>query len=285
MHPRQRSNRALFGLTRPAVRKYWVVFRVALAERLVYRADFFISTFLRFIPIITTILLWRAIYDGAGREEIGGLRYTEMVAYYLFVMIVRAFSSMPRLASDISTDIRDGELRKYLLQPVDYLTYYLVLRGAHKSVYFVMAAAPYALVFWMCREYLPTWPTGSALALSVLTLALSFLLGFVISATIGLLAFWFLEVGTFVHLFMVVQYFLGGHMFPLSLLPDPVRGLVSYLPFAYETYYPTIILLQRLDAGQIGRVLWMQAFWVVALCALTRWAWSRGLRRYAAFGG
>ena len=112
--------------------KYWLVFRTALSERLVYRADFFISTFLRFIPIITTILLWRAIYDGAGRAEVGGLQYDQMVAYYLFLMISRAFGSMPRLATDIAVDIRDGGLRKYLLQPIDYLAYNLSLRAAHK---------------------------------------------------------------------------------------------------------------------------------------------------------
>ena len=69
--------------------KYFTVFRVALSERLVYRADFFISTFLRFIPIVTTILLWQAIYDGAGwpiivfnRFELG--RYPPVVELFAY---------------------------------------------------------------------------------------------------------------------------------------------------------------------------------------------------------
>lgn len=265
--------------------KYWVVFRVALAERLVYRADFFIATFLRFIPIITTILLWRAIYDGADRTEVGGLAYRQMVSYYLFVMISRAFGSMPRLATDISADIRDGGLRKYLLQPIDYLAYHLALRVAHKLIYFVMAAAPYAVVFWLCRRFLPGWPAGETLGLSVIALVLAFLLGFAINGLIGMLGFWFLEVGSFLHVFMTAQYFLSGHMFPLSLLPEQVGQVVTYLPFAYETYYPTLILLQRLDPGEMVRVILVQLVWVVVLAAATRIAWSRGLRRYAAFGG
>ncbi len=267
------------------MRKYWLIFRVAISERLVYRADFFISTFLRFIPIITTVLLWRAIYDGSGRELVGGLSYTQMVSYYLFVMIVRAFGSMPRLSSDVATDIRDGGLRRYLLQPIDYLLYCMVLRAAHKLVYFVMAAGPYAIVFWLCRAYLPGWPPLSTLAVSLLTLTLAFLLGFSISVTLGLLGFWFLEVSSFIHIFMIVQYFLGGHMFPLSLLPDSIRGVLTWLPFAYETYYPTLILLQRADAAEITRILSVQAMWVITLLIFARIAWWRGLRRYAAFGG
>ncbi len=272
--------------------KYWVVFRIALAERLVYRADFFISTFLRFIPIITTILLWRAIYDGApddgaGGEKrvLGGLLYSQMVGYYLFVMISRAFGSMPRLSTDVAGDIRDGGLRKYLLQPIDYITYHAALRAAHKSVYFVMASGPYAMVFWLCRDFLPDWPSHVSLVLSVASLLLAFLLGFMVNCTLGLLAFWFLEVRSFLHVFMVGQYFLSGHMFPLSLLPDSVQGVVTWLPFAYETYYPTLILLQRLDTAEAVRVLFIQAGWVAVLFVAARLAWRRGLRRYAAYGG
>lgn len=267
------------------MRKYWLIFRVAISERLVYRADFFISTFLRFIPIITTVLLWRAIYDGSGRERVGNLSYSEMVSYYLFVMIVRAFGSMPRLATDVATDIRDGGLRRYLLQPIDYVLYSMVLRAAHKLVYFVMAAGPYAIVFWMCRQYLPGWPPASTLAVSLVTLTLAFLLGFSISMSLGLLGFWFLEVSSFIHIFMIVQYFLGGHMFPLSLLPDSVRTVLMWLPFAYETYYPTVILLQRVEPAEITRIIAMQVMWVITLLIFARIAWWRGLRRYAAFGG
>jgi len=268
-----------------AVRKYAVVFKVALAERLVYRGDFFVATFLRFLPIITTILLWRAIYDGAGRDNVGGLSFANMVAYYLLVMVVRAFGSMPGLSSGIARDVREGDLRKFLLQPIDYLTYLLALRAAHKLVYYVMAVGPYAIVFWLCREYLPALPGARSLGLILLTLVGTLLLGFVINCLLGLLAFWFLEVGSFLYLFMTVQYFLSGQMFPLSLLPDGIRRVVTLLPFAYETYYPTLVLLGRMPAGDIARIVLVQAVWIVILAAVVRFAWARGLRRYAAFGG
>ncbi len=267
------------------MRKYWVVFCVALSERLVYRADFFISTFLRFIPIITTILLWRAIYNGAKVGEVGGLAYTQMVGYYLLIMVTRAFGSMPRLAGTVAIDIREGGLRKYLLQPIDYLAYQLVIRIAHKLVYFVMAALPYAIVFWMCKSFLPNAPAGSAWGPIILTLGLAFMLGYTINALIGMLGFWFLEVSSFVHMFMSLQYFLSGHMFPLSLLPGAVQRWVTYLPFAYETYYPTMILLGKLNPTETRHVLLGQAVWVLVLFVTSRVVWARGLRRYAAYGG
>ena len=114
---------------------------------------------------------------------------------------------------------------------------------------------------------------------------LAALLGFAVNSLVGLLGFWFLEVASFLHVLMTAQYFLSGHMFPLSLLPDSVQQVVIWLPFAYETYFPTMILLQRLDTSEAVRVLLVQSGWVVVLLAAGRIAWWRGLRRYAAYGG
>ncbi len=265
--------------------KYWSVFRIALADRLVYRGDFFLSTFLHFVPIVTTILLWDAIFKGSGKATLGGMHYTEMVSYYLLVMITRVFGSMPRLASGIGLDVRDGGLRKYLLQPIDYVGYLLAWRVAHKIVFMMMATGPYVIVFWVCRGFLPGWPGLTTLGLYVTSLVLAFLLGFSINCLIGMFSFWFLEVASFLHLFMTVQYFLSGHMFPLSMLPDSVRQVVVWLPFAYETYYPTLIFLKQLSVGESLRIIAVQATWVALIWAGIRLAWSRGVRRYAAYGG
>lgn len=267
------------------MRKYWCVFKIALADRFVYRADFFIATFLRFTPIITTIALWSAVYAGGAERRIGSLTYGEMVSYYLVVMIARAFGSMPGLAGGLGHDIREGDLRRFIIQPVNYVIYHLHLRMAHKSVYFIMAAIPYALVFWWCRGYLPGWPAAEQWPPVVLTLVLSFFLGFLINMAVGLLSFWFLEVTSFLFIFMVSQYFLSGHQFPLTMLPPGLREAVTCLPFAYETFYPVMVVLGKCSTAEAWRIVGVQTLWIAALGGLVAWGWKRGLRRYAAFGG
>src|SRR5689334_18758565 len=71
------------------VRKYSKIFRASLVERMTYRADFVLGTFLRFLPMLTTILLWQAIYAGAGKASLSGFRFQEMIAYLLLVNISR----------------------------------------------------------------------------------------------------------------------------------------------------------------------------------------------------
>ena len=67
-----------------------------------------------------------------------------MIAYLLLTHVSRAFSSMPGLASGIARDIRDGSLKKYLIQPLDMLGYLLAYRAAHKTAYIATVALPYA---------------------------------------------------------------------------------------------------------------------------------------------
>src|SRR5438132_12471365 len=97
------------------LRKYFKIFRVALIERLTYRSEFLLGSALRLLPMVTTILLWSAIYAGAGGpdakegdKQIAGFKLSEMIAYLLLVHISRMFSSMPGLAAGIALDIREG---------------------------------------------------------------------------------------------------------------------------------------------------------------------------------
>src|SRR3954465_14290247 len=69
------------------LRKYLRIFRASLVERMAYRGDFLLGTFMRFLPMITTILLWQAIYAGSGQSQLNGFRYREMIAYLLLTHI------------------------------------------------------------------------------------------------------------------------------------------------------------------------------------------------------
>ncbi|REJ84099.1 MAG: ABC transporter permease [Planctomycetota bacterium] len=270
----------------------WVILRTCIEERLVYRADFAMGTLFRFLPIVTQIFLWGAIFGvsaetGSSGEErrIAGYSYHDMVAYYLLAMLARAFSSMPGLASGVARDVRDGTVKKYLTQPIDMLGYLFWHRVAHKLVYYAVAAGPFALVFWLCRDFFPGWPDGWRIAAFVASLLMGFLMGFLLEALIGMISFWFLEVSSLLFIYMMINYFLSGHMLPLDLLPDWVTMVVDYLPFKYLAYHPPAILLGRYSEDQLLREMLIEAGWIVGLLLLNRIAFARGVRRYGAFGG
>ena len=156
--PAHTESETIFGEVQARLRLKWLILRTAIEERLTYRADFAFSTLVRFLPIVTQIFLWSAIFQNAAGRSIQGYNFSEMVSYYLLVMLTRAFSSMPGLSTGIASSIADGSVRKYLIQPVDMLDHLFWHRIAHKLVYYAVATGPFALVFWLCREHLPAWP-------------------------------------------------------------------------------------------------------------------------------
>lgn len=262
----------------------WLILKTAIEERLVYRADFAFSTLVRFLPIVTQIFLWNAIFAGDSQRSLNGYRYADMVAYYLLVMVARAFSSMPGLASGIATSVREGSVRKYLIQPVDMLDYLFWHRVAHKLVYYAVAIGPFALVFWLCRDYLPGWPSYDVLLAWMASLLMSFAIGFLIESLIGLISFWFLEVSSLIFIYMMMNYFLSGHMIPLEWIAEWIPW-VFYLPFRYLAYFPAAVFLGRVPAEALPMELGIQFAWIVFLFAMNRLAFHYGVRRYGAFGG
>ena len=274
----------LLGEIRARLRLKWLILRTAIEERLTYRADFAFSTLVRFLPIVTQIFLWSAIFNHDESRSIQGYKFSQMVSYYLLVMLTRAFSSMPGLSTGIAESIADGSVRKYLIQPVDMLDHLFWHRIAHKLVYYAIATGPFALVFWLCRSHLPAWPGWPVMCAFVCSLLMSFVIGFLIEALIGLVAFWFLEVSSLIFIYMMLSYFLSGHMIPLELLSQWVP-FVDYLPFRYLAYTPTAILLGKIPPEHLPVELLIQAGWIAGLFALNRFAFQRGVLRYSAFGG
>ena len=273
-----------------AVRKYANIFRVSLIERLAYRGDFFFSTCLRFLPMVTTILLWTAIYEGASGGDTAGTRlsgfsYRDMIAYLLLVHISRMFSSMPGLASGIARDIRDGSLKKYLLQPIDMLSYLVSCRAAHKVAYIVTACLPYGLLFFLCRGFFNGFPTGWTLAGYVVSLLLAFVVGFFFEACIGMIGFWFLEVTSLLYVVNILNFFISGQMLPLDLLSPFWARLLKALPFQYLAYFPATVFLGKVRGADLAHGLLAEAAWALFFIVLARVLYRLGLRRYSAFGG
>ena len=114
---------------------------------------------------------------------------------------------------------------------------------------------------------------------------MAFLLGFFLEAAIGMIGFWFLEVSSLLFLYMLMSFFLSGHMFPLTMLPESWFNVVTLLPLQYLAFFPAAVFLQQVSGEAMWYGLAMQAFWVVFFIVLCRVLWARGVRRYSGFGG
>lgn len=264
--------------------KYGHIINIGIQNTLVYRVNFVFRSFFGLIPLFATISLWRAIF--AGKEgDVAGYTLAQMTSYYLVVTIVDALTAVTEDDWQIAADIKDGNISQFLLKPIDYLYYRLCLYGAGRLVFTACAFLPVTIFLITQREHFVLPPDWAALGWFAVSLAMTALLQFFISFTMALLAFWVLEVSTFIFILFAFEYIASGHLFPLDILPAGIADALMYTPFPYQLFFPVNIYLGRVTGAELHQGLFIQACWVVATYLLARFIWSRGIKKYSAVGG
>ncbi len=108
---------------------------------------------------------------------------------------------------------------------------------------------------------------------------------FFITYSLAMMAFWILEISTIVFIVYSFEYFLGGQMFPIDIMPSAVQAVMKWLPFYYELFCPVAIFLGRLNGADLIQALAMQAGWLFLTWSWANFMWKRGLGHYQAVGG
>ena len=176
--------------------------------------------------------LWRTIYSAPGATgTLSGYTQAQMIFYYLMVAVVDVLTAVNEDDWQIAADIREGNISQFLLKPIDYLGYRLCLFCAGRITFISMAAIPLAVFIFCFRQYFVLPASGTALIMFPVSLLLTALLQFFISYTMAMLAFWLLEISTFIFILFAFEYVASGHLFPLDLLPAALQHALFFTPF------------------------------------------------------
>ncbi len=267
------------------MKKYWHVVNVGIQNNLAYRFNFLARTVFGLVPLIAILYVWRTIYQGNGRgSSIGSYSLAQMISYYLIITLVDALTAVTQDDWEIATDIKDGNISQFLLKPIDYLAYRLCLFFSARLAYLAVAAAPLALFMLTLHKYFVAPRSWLAFGCFLFSIGLTALLQFFISYTMAMLAFWVLEVSTFIFILFAFEYLASGHLFPLDILPHRLQQVLAYTPFPYQLYFPASVYMGKSAGPELIRGLLIQAGWVLAAYGLARLVWRRGIRHYSAVG-
>ena len=266
--------------------KYWHVVNIGIQNNLTYRFNFLARSLFGLVPLIAVLYLWNTIYAGKGSAAVvGAYTLAQMISYYLLTTLVDALTAVNEDDWQIAADIKDGNISQFLLKPIDYLLYRLCLFGSGRLTYLAVAAVPLALFVFCLRRYFvlpPDWTTFGFFLVSTLLTAL---LQFFMSYTMAMLAFWVLEVSTFIFILFAFEYIASGHLFPLDILPQGIAQVLSFTPFPYQLYFPISVYMGKVAGADLWQGMLLQLAWVVAAYGLARLMWNRGIRKYSAVGG
>jgi len=268
------------------VSKYWHVINIGIQNNLTYRFNFLARSLFGLIPLTAVIYLWRTIYAGKSPGAvISSYNLAEMISYYLLATVVDALTAVNEDDWQIAADIKDGNISQFLLKPVDYLWFRLCLFVSGRITYLAVAVIPLTLFFFWLREYFVLPADWSTFGCFLASLVLTALLQFFLSYTMAMLAFWVVEVSTFIFILFAFEYIAGGHLFPIDILPRGLAAVLEYTPFPYQLFFPVSVYLGRVQGDKLWTGFAIQLFWTAFFCLFARWVWSRGIRKYTAVGG
>jgi ABC-2 type transport system permease protein len=243
------------------MKKYWHVINVGIQNNLTYRFNFLARAVFGLIPLIAMLYVWQKIYSGKSEgTTVGTYSLAQMISYYLLTTVVDALTAVNEDDWQIAADIKDGNISQFLLKPIDYLWYRLCLFLSGRVTYLAVAVIPLALFILYLRHFFTSY-------------------------SMAMLAFWVLEVSTFIFILFAFEYLASGHLFPLDILPPSLEQALYFTPFPYQLFFPVSIYMGKTTGVDLIRGLLIQGLWVVAAYGVARFAWRRGIKKYSAVGG
>ncbi|NNN06146.1 MAG: hypothetical protein HKL90_09630 [Elusimicrobia bacterium] len=263
------------------MKKYLTAYSIALQETLQRRWTLLMDRVGGFAVVLSLYSFWNVLLG----DKASFLGYTrpEMLTYVLIINVLRSFVFTGR-GWQLVGEISSGRVSSYLVRPLRYQGYALALDLAQKTIHVGSAFLEIGLLVLVARGvFIPRDPV--AWALFTLAAVMASLIFFFLEFAVSTLAFWTSESGGPLFCFELFLQFAAGAFFPLDVLPEGLRRLLSATPFPYMVYFPARVLLQKIAPSEAVRLLGVEAAWLAVAAAVAAAAWNRGLLSYAAEGG
>lgn len=265
------------------VKKYLTVFSLSLQDAFSERGEAFIWVILDFLGPLMMLFVFLAIYQG-GEQEIAGFNLSQMLTYYLGVMIINAVATA-HSDWDLFRLIAQGELSNFLIKPLGVFSTQLlgnvswkILKGAFLCPFLI-------IIFFFFRRFLTFSLTPPLVLGLVVSLALAYFLYFLNSFILGSLTLFFEDPSNFINLNEMLRTLFSGAWLPLVFFPPFIQRLAAFLPYRLLYDFPLKVMTGKISFTDLLWGLAWQVFWIVALFLLYRVIWQRGVRRYSAYGG
>ncbi len=263
----------------PALRAAPALLRLGFAGAVAYRAELVIWILSALLPLVM-LALWNAVAAGG---PVRGYESADLARYFTATLLVRQLTGA-WVFWQLQHEIRTGALSARLLRPMHPLYWSAMqMLAAIPLRLTVLAPVLLALVAW--RPDLLAWPGFSAFSLFLVSIALAWLLAFLVQAALAITAFWTDQSDGLFNLWFAAWSVLSGYIAPMAFFPEAWRDALRWTPFRGMVAVPVELLGGFLKPKDALFDLSVQLFWVILLSGVVALSWRRGVARFGAFGG
>jgi ABC-2 type transport system permease protein len=180
--------------------------------------------------------------------------------------------------------VQTGDIARELLYPVS-LPGTLFARGLGNAIFSLLLRGLLTLAA-MSLIFRVSWDVESArLGLFVLFLLAGFVIQFLLSFQVDMLAFWVYETTALHYIKNAIADFFSGSLIPLWFYPSWIMGVLNILPFKNTVYVPVAFLVGELPLSAAPFQFLVSLGWCVLLTATSALMWRAGLKKVVINGG
>lgn len=260
--------------------KYWHIFTTSWQNGFTYRVSFFLWRLRNLLSTLMSLTIWTVLFSG--QQSAFGYSQEQMVSYVFLISVLQSII-LASLLHGLANTVYSGDLSKHLLKPINLYLYLASEETADKLKNLLFTLLEALILFNLFKPVL-VLPNLSTLAIFSLWTLGGALLFFWIQLLFGTLGFWSPDTWGPRFLFFMIVDFAAGKLYPLDILPETVRTLVSFTPLPYLSYLQIQLFLGRLNSIELWQHSAGLAIWLLILGTLSLWMWKRGLKDYTAAG-
>ena len=263
------------------MKSYLYIAKMRFISTLAYKFDVVVTMLGNILVMLTTIFIWHTVYSGKG--SVAGVNESQMVTYAILAALLNTLQDT-QVQNTIVQKVVTGEIAIDFLRPVNLLLSWMSDDiGSNISWFFLNLVPVVLLSALFFKPVLAV--SGLALFLLPAAVVLSFLLVWLMFCIVGMLAFWFMELGNLGIVQGQLIRLLSGVFIPLWFFPDWVQTVSRYLPFQYMSQFPLSICIGKVGTEGAIKGVVIQFIWVVFLGIVLHLIWERAQKHVLVQGG
>lgn len=263
------------------MRKYLAVLRWSFKMQIVWRFDVAMTMVATMGRILAAWILWRAIFSG--KEYVSGFTFQAMLSYYIVSSFLASLDMSSQISGEVSYLIRGGGFSKHMVTPINPFGFFSFMVAGESAFHLGFSCAAAVLCALLFRINIIFTSDSMQILAAIVMVLLGLLCMMCFHYLLGMLAFQFLSVSSFLFAANNLTAFLTGALVPLALLPDWMIGVMRMFPFYYVTYLPAMLLTGHGGGEALTGVITL-ACWTAGLLALSQLTYHKLRVRYDGVG-
>lgn len=267
-------------------KRYVPFMKAGIQSLIVYRMNFLGFVIGGLIYCFVMFYLWKAVFDSNGSGLFMGFTMTDMVVY-IFLSNITAQLTFSSVSGNVAEEIKDGSIAMRMIKPVNTDLSYLFTELGSALMKLVVLVLPMIVGLEIYRFCI----TGEVmlraenLLLYLLSSVLAYTITFWMDLCFGFMAFYVKNLWGMSILKKSIVGFLSGSLIPLAFLPDILRNILEYLPFASMSYTPVMIYMGKYTPQQTAIMIGLQAVWALVIYGISKLIWVGAIKRLCVQGG